>query len=302
MPTYAQTLRLYLQEGKIEEALSHILDTLTASGKPYSDLLNMATMQKGTLSRISRDFHKGLITSEQYNIGIAKVNNAVLYIIDEVEKKGIEGHIPALRVDSVPPLPVKDTKIKILFLGANPMDATRLRIAEELRDIDTGLRMAAERDRIVLAQRWAVTTEVLQQAMLDETPTIIHFSGHGTEEGIMLENREGRSQLVSESALAGLFTLFSDSIRCVVLNSCFSLGQAQAISVSIPFVVGMKSSMPDEAAIAFSLGFYRAIGAGREVPFAFDLGVNAIKLAGYAGADLPVLLCKATDGSSPKAH
>ena len=201
MPTYAQTLRLYLQEGKIEEALSHILDTLTASGKPYSDLLNMATMQKGTLSRISRDFHNGLLTSEQYNIGINKVNNAVLYIIDEVEKKGIEGHIPALRLDPVPPLAVKDTKIKILFLGANPMDATRLRIAEELRDIDTGLRMAAERDRIVLAQRWAVTTEVLQQAMLDETPTIIHFSGHGTEEGIMLEKmvpflRPGRFNLL----------------------------------------------------------------------------------------------------------
>ena len=79
----------------------------------------------------------------------------------------------------------------------------------------------------------------------------------------------------------------------MVLNACYSAEQAEAIAQHIPFVVGMQSSMPDDAAIAFSLGFYRAIGAGRDIEFAFKLGINAIALDRISGDDLPKLLKKA---------
>ena len=78
--------------------------------------------------------------------------------------------------------------IKILFLGASPIDEVRLRIDEELRDIEDGLKMATLREQFDLKSKWAVTAKTLQQAMLDENPTIVHFSGHGDTNGIAVED------------------------------------------------------------------------------------------------------------------
>ena len=111
--------------------------------------------------------------------------------------------------------------IKILFLGASPIDEVRLRIDEELRDIEKGLKLATLRDQFELKSEWAVTTKTLQQAMLDESPTIVHFSGHGDINGIAVEDSIGNSKLIDNDAIGSLFELFSENIKCVVLNSCY---------------------------------------------------------------------------------
>jgi hypothetical protein len=87
-----------------------------------------------------------------------------------------------------------------------------------------------------------------------------------------------------------LFKLFKDNVRCVVLNSCFSEHQARAIRTHIPYVVGVLNAIPDNAAIAFSTGFYKGIGAGQDVPFAFELGKVAMKLWGFTDESAAVLL------------
>lgn len=180
--------------------------------------------------------------------------------------------------------------IKILFLGASPIDEVRLRIDEELRDIENGLKMATLREKFDLKSQWAITTKNLQQSMLDESPTIVHFSGHGDIDGIAVEDSIGNSKLIDTSALGGLFELFSDSIKCVILNSCYSESQAKEISKHIPYVIGMKDSIDDKAALAFSVGFYTALGAGKDIEFAFKMGKVAIRLEGITGDDLPVLI------------
>lgn len=45
---------------------------------------------------------------------------------------------------------------KILILAANPKNTSRLRLDEELRDIEEGLRRAKHRDEFVFTQRLAV--------------------------------------------------------------------------------------------------------------------------------------------------
>lgn len=180
--------------------------------------------------------------------------------------------------------------IRILFLGASPIDEVRLRIDEELRDIEAGLKMATLRDRFDLKSKWAITSKSLQQAMLDEHPTIVHFSGHGDTKGIAVEDLLGNSKLIDNDAIGSLFELFSDTTKCVVLNSCYSQSQASEIAKHIPYVIGMKSSVNDKAAIAFSVGFYAALGAGKDIEFAYKMGTVAIKLEGVTGSDLPVLL------------
>lgn len=180
---------------------------------------------------------------------------------------------------------------KVLFLGANPPGSrSRLELDEEVNKIQTNLERSRERNMVELKQVWAVTVDSLMQAILDESPRIVHFSGHGRRGGIVLQDEMGKPRMVTADSLSSLFELFNDCVECVVLNSCFSELQARAIKLHIPYVIGMKSEIPDKAAISFSTGFYKAIGAGRDIPFAFELGVVAIKLEGISGDHVPVIL------------
>jgi arsenate reductase-like glutaredoxin family protein len=186
--------------------------------------------------------------------------------------------------------PATIEEIKILFLGANPKDEVKLRIDEELREIETKLKLASLREAFNISSKWAITTDLLQQAMLDEKPNIVHFSGHGSTAGIAIEDKLGNAKLLETEGLASLFDLFADDIKCVILNSCYSESQAKEISKYIPYVIGMKDSIGDEAAKSFSIGFYSALGAGKDIEFAFKMGVTSIKLEGISGDDLPILI------------
>ena len=175
-------------------------------------------------------------------------------------------------------------------MAANPKSTPTLRLDEEVREIDAGLRRSNQRDRFQLEQRWAVRSRDLQNALLDFKPQFVHFSGHGTgESGLILENATGASVVVSTEALAGLFELFADRIKCVVLNACYSEVQAKAIAKHIPYVIGMNKAIGDRAAIEFSVIFYAALGAGESVEFAYNLGCNAIRMAGIEEYLTPVL-------------
>lgn len=67
----------------------------------------------------------------------------------------------------------------------------------------------------------------------------------------------GNSKLVDWAALAGLFALFAEDIRCVVLNGCYSEVQARAIAQHIPYVIGMNKAIRDKAAIALACHSFR---------------------------------------------
>ena len=113
------------------------------------------------------------------------------------------------------------SKVKILFLAANPLDTTRLRIEEESRSIDQALRQTEFRDKFEIIQHWAVRDTDLQSYLLRHEPNIVHFSGHGSDlNEIVLEDESGNSRPVSPRALGSLFSVLKDNIRCVVLNAC----------------------------------------------------------------------------------
>lgn len=196
----------------------------------------------------------------------------------------------------------------ILFLAANPKDTKTLRLDQELRDIGEGLQRAQRRDEFKLEQRLAVRPLDIQRAMLDLNPQIVHFSGHGNgDEGLAFEDVSGNTQLVSGEAIADLFSLFADQLRCVVLNGCYTEVQAKAISEHIPYVIGMKRAIGDKAAISFAVGFYDALGSGRDVAFAFKLGCAAIRMEGIEEHLTPVLIKKPIteepkDQDQPKAQ
>ena len=109
-------------------------------------------------------------------------------------------------------------KIKILFLAASPSDSTRLRLEEELREINKRIRIATNRDWFELITELAVTLDDLYQALLRHDPHIVHFSGHGSRtRGLVLEDKFSNSQLVDKPSLIELFKILS--VRNVKRNS-----------------------------------------------------------------------------------
>ena len=185
------------------------------------------------------------------------------------------------------------SKSRILFLAANPAPTKQLALGEEARDIEMKIRASAHRDAFEIKHRLAVRTDDLLQALNEDRPVVVHFSGHGSgTAGIILHDEGGGHRLVNGSALKRLFGAIRDNIQVVVLNACFSLEQAKAIVEVIDCVVGMKDSIGDEAARRFSAGFYRALGFGRSVRNAFDQGLAAIDLDGLGDEDVPVLMVR----------
>lgn len=167
---------------------------------------------------------------------------------------------------------------KILILAANPKDTQRLRLAKEIRDSMESIQSAKFRDQFEIHSQGAVGTRDLTKAILDHKPNIVHFIGHGEKEGLILEDEMGFRKLVTAEALSGLFKIFSDQIECVILGACYTANQASVINKHIDYVIGMQKDIKDEAAIEFSVGFYDALGAGKSIDMAFDIGCSAIQL------------------------
>lgn len=175
-------------------------------------------------------------------------------------------------------------KLTILFLAANPRTTDQLKLDEEVRAIDQSLRLAEHRDRFDLRSHWALRYSDLAGLLLRYNPHIVHFSGHGSADGqIVLSDDSGQSHLVEPATLAGLFQVLRDNIRCVVLNACYTEKQARGIARSVDCVVGMKRAVVDDGAVQFAAAFYLALGYGRSVATAFELGRNA--MGAYAAGE-----------------
>jgi hypothetical protein len=180
----------------------------------------------------------------------------------------------------------------LLFLAANPIDSEGIRLDEECREIE-GCISSVPANTIRVVSKWAVRAQDLQKALLEVNPALVHFSGHGDQDGqILLENAVGYAEPVTAEALADLFRTFSSSIRCVVLNACDSAEQARQLVQCIDCAIGMDGSVSVGAGKAFATSFYQALAYGKDVSTAFELGRNQIRLENLDEEDIPKLYCR----------
>jgi len=165
---------------------------------------------------------------------------------------------------------------KILILAANPKLTSRLRLEEEARGINDGLKRSKFRNCFEINWEWAVRHRDIRQALLEYKPNFVHFTGHGKDDGILIEDEMGIATQFPAKAFAELLKLCSDHVECVILNACHTGRLAILINKYIDYVVGMKKEINDKAAIEFSIGFYDALGAGCTIEEAFEFGRTAI--------------------------
>lgn len=176
-------------------------------------------------------------------------------------------------------------KIKVLLFAADPLSAPpdvrvpRLMLDEDVRLIQEKVRAAEYRDELEFVTRWATRPDDLLQALLQSPPQVVHFSGHGGSDGLVLVGSDGRSpHFVDAATLARLFRAFRGNIRVVLLNACFSLPQAEAIAAVVGCAIGTRSEISDKGAILFGASFYRSVAFGMSVQDAFEQACVALAL------------------------
>lgn len=171
-------------------------------------------------------------------------------------------------------------KSKILFYAANPVGEIKLHLDKEVDEIRKTLEESQMANRFELKVLDSGTPIDFMKQMLIEKPQFVHFSGHGTKDGIMMVNETGYGTLVSKESLAKVFKIFQDDVGCVVMNACFAAEQAEIIQKYVPKVIGTSGAIGDKTAIDFSSLFYRAIAEGNDISFAFEFAKAGAGLEG----------------------
>ena len=193
-------------------------------------------------------------------------------------------------IDSIKTIP---EKITVLFLASNPIDTPQLRLDEEARLIQEKIRLSEYRDSIQFESRWATRSSDILQTINETNPTIVHFSGHGSDTGeLILQNPDGTPKFVSVEAISAAMATSSDSIRLIVFNACFSETQASSVVDHIEAAIGTSDSIGDAAACTFAAQLYSSIGFGHSLKKAFDQAKAELLLEGIPGEDIPQIYCR----------
>lgn len=187
-------------------------------------------------------------------------------------------------------------KITILFIASNPLDQNSLRLDEEAREIEKLIRSSDNRDSIYFHSHWAARPLDLIQKLNEIKPTILHISGHGSDQNeLVFQDDQGNTKLITKDAFIQTLAATTGSLRLIFLNSCHSCPQAEAVTKHIAAAVGMGDEIGDDAARVFASRFYSAIGFGLDLAKAFNQGKAALMLEGIPEENTPILFTNANE-------
>lgn len=288
------SIETLITQGRLEEALAALLQARPA------DKTAILTLQT-RLSELKREEMLGTQGYEALNLQRNRLIKATLQLMATPAGSSQADSTPAVPVE--PPAqgdPAELAKLqaeiealkgqgkgqteptlkkRILFLAANPQQATRIRTDEEHRILKAEFERGAEARSHYefLPSQFALTLGELTRA-LDAEPQLIHFAGHGQAEGIIITDDQGQAQMLPEPALKRICKRkLAGTTEVVILNACFSTLQAELISTFDIHVIGTSSAVLDDAALVFSRGFYNALGRNRTWQDCYDDGMLEVE-------------------------
>lgn len=246
--------------------------------KTYAHQNNLEQLKRDALlieedlSKVDQETRLGQISEAKASQLLKQINKSVLDLV------GIKTSSLAIP---------KSTRLKLLMLTSSPFQTAELNLKEEHSRIAEKLQ--EKPDLFTLIYKKAVDDEEFKQFTETEKPHILHFSGHGESEdseGIIVQNEnKNGSAMISNDALDALFEYLAEEVKidlqAVVLNACYSDGQAQIISKYVPHVIGTTADIGDSKAIAFSVGFYFKLAeSGTDYVMAYKSGRTQARMKG----------------------
>lgn len=178
---------------------------------------------------------------------------------------------------------------KILFLAADPVGFPERRLDEQARQIQEEIQLAQRRDQFEFIPCMAARPMDLLRALRRIRPSVVQFSGNRGVDEIYLVQEDRRPAQVTLEALRVTFEAAGQSVQILVLNGCKVSGTAEALCDVVPVCVGTSPAIGDDAARAFSIGFYGALASGESAALACSQGGAAMALQVIGQHDRPSL-------------
>lgn len=276
-------IKRHIYQGKLDEALSQMSVIVENNDVEIDSQVKTLQYQLNKIKNLNKN-------REAVEVEEKKISSLTTGLVNQISEKGFYViNLPENNRDSK----MKKNRTVILFTCADPSDQSRLRLNDEYRDIEYELMRAKNRDEYELIPCLASRIGDFQRKLLDIRPQIIHFSGHGENEGIcLIGDDNGNTNMVENEPLAELFRLFANDIKCIFLNSCYSIHQSKLLNQYIDHVICMNNSVNDKTAIHFASSFYAALSSGQNIEFSFEFAKNSISLHKLEGSDIPQLLLR----------
>ena len=293
----ARTAAERTRSASVQKSKLRAYDSAMANATKYRQELSRLQSQSASMSKeIQRLREKIAAAEKREREAAARESRKTSCELDNKLRtidSSLSTHDRRLRVlESMP------SQITVLYLGVSPEGEARLRLDAEAREIREALRMSDHPDSIALSERWAVRQQDLLQALNETNPTIVHFSGHGSDDGCLyIEDQVGDAQAVTKEAMAAVIGAAAEGVRLVVFNACFSDEEADKVLEHVDAVIGMTDSIEDDVAVAFARQLYSSIGFGHDLQLAFKQARAAIALTSPSSSSIPKL--RVAEGVDP---
>ncbi len=192
---------------------------------------------------------------------------------------------------------MSESTINILFLAAVPKGVAPLSIDKEYREIEDVLEESPQGMRFRLFRHAKVQRPELERTLSTFQPHIVHFAGHGSENGsLLVEGTDGNRWELDRDTIRTIFKAYGQSVKMAVLNACYSEVTANVLRESVSYVVANSIAVFDEHAITFSKTFYSTLFKDETLNKCFREALKAVQDKDPQGALTPQLL---TTPSSP---
>jgi tetratricopeptide (TPR) repeat protein len=181
-------------------------------------------------------------------------------------------------------------RLRMLAVFSLPAGETALDLRRERRGLTRLVRRIGRRGRALEwnVLQYAVTRESLQQVLEEGGGwDLIHFSGPGLADGLMLERSDGSADLVSTPELVRLLRSARGRLKLVTLTSSQSEERAAAQAPGLSSlarelvrrldcaVVAMRYPVGEEFAVRFAEAFYdNLLHRGQSLPRAMQLALG----------------------------
>lgn len=176
--------------------------------------------------------------------------------------------------------PWLDGKAKLMFVGAEPDNSTRIGGARAFSAIQQTLEREFQRsDTYELRTVGATTVREFGRELELFKPDILHLHLHGREDkqgGLIFEDERGDRKPVPPEAVVDLLKSSGCTPTLVVLSACHSAALAPLLDEIAECVVYMTGEVGYPVAIDFARMLYGALARGRTLGDAIAQGKSAV--------------------------
>lgn len=180
----------------------------------------------------------------------------------------------------------------ILFIKVNPKGTENLYLDVEEKELVDVHKKSKHRDGFKIVSKGAVSIKELHLYLEEYKPTILHISGHGSEDGhLYFHDSENYKKEVSIEKFCESIKNYDSHLRFVFLNACFSIAGLTEVNLeNNQAIIGMSSEVPNDTAILFSSSFYASLFGGKTVENSFQSAAGVVSLDGFGEEKIPVML------------